>query len=558
MALLLAFIICLQFTFVVGLTASSTVSPTSSSGMISSSGGRAPTSTKECVIVGGGPVGLAAALTLSNHPHYYNVTLIEKATDASRYDPTRAYLYNVNPRGLVWFDRFPEARRELEARSTPSGGPGGTRICYIPADPKTPIVPPKEIGLPDKRDLSYWIPRNAMVGLLEDCCRKQETQRVETNDEQVGSITLKLGTEFESISAYANDRLAVKCKDGSCYDADLVIGADGMDSQVRSCLADQRKNGDSWLQSKASSFRVRKYRSPSTGLRLKSLQFEPNFQLVNSTGEKFATQAESMYVFRGVNSGTTNYMSLGFLPSKDPSLPRPGNINTRPDHDIWKLDTGAHVKEYFAKNFPRIPWDDVVPGEEWDRFAKAKGTTFPFCQYSPGSAVPSPSMQTGVALVGDACHAFPPDIGQGINAGLQDVVALDRALSGKDSRSDESLDSGEDLTVGERLLNYQRNRGPEHKALIRLARCGAPYQYRQPWMRDRIGRFLHTSNVIFRLLLNKLSGGLVPPAAIMIMAKRHELTYRQVMRRAALTSRIIKLALLSLLWWKLFRPFFLA
>ena len=41
----------------------------------------------------------------------------------------------------------------------------------------------------------------------------------------------------------------------------------------------------------------------------------------------------------------------------------------------------------------------------------------------------------GVCLVSDAIHAFPPDIGHGVNAGLADVVALDRALKGQDTVS---------------------------------------------------------------------------------------------------------------------------
>ena len=68
--------------------------------------------------------------------------------------------------------------------------------------------------------------------------------------------------------------------------------------------------------------------------------------------------------------------------------------------------------------------------KEWDEFAKSNGITFPLCQYSPGSAVSSPERDTGVVLLGDACHAFPPDAGQGVNAGFQDVIALDRALRG--------------------------------------------------------------------------------------------------------------------------------
>jgi pyruvate/2-oxoglutarate dehydrogenase complex dihydrolipoamide dehydrogenase (E3) component len=50
---------------------------------------------RTAVVVGGGPVGLAAALTLSNPPHSLNVTVLEQSTidsSVSKYDPTRAYL----------------------------------------------------------------------------------------------------------------------------------------------------------------------------------------------------------------------------------------------------------------------------------------------------------------------------------------------------------------------------------------------------------------------------------------------------------------------------------
>jgi kynurenine 3-monooxygenase len=231
-------------------------------------------------------------------------------------------------------------------------------------------------------------------------------------------------------------------------------------------------------------------------------------------------------------------------------MPRPANVNTRPDHEIWSIQDGSKMKDYFGKVFPRVDWNAMgIADTEWDRFAKAQGTTYPYCQYSEGSAaVPVASQSlSGVCLVGDACHAFPPDIGQGINAGLQDVVALDRVLQGLDIETGKPLpDKNKPARLGEALELYQKNRGPEHKALARLAKIGAPYQYRQSWVRDRFGMFFWTLNVAFRFILNKISGGLIPSVAF-VGLQEHDLSYRQVMRRAAMTSRVLKALLLAAL-----------
>jgi hypothetical protein len=45
---------------------------------------------------------------------------------------------------------------------------------------------------------------------------------------------------------------------------------------------------------------------------------------------------------------------------------------------------------------------------------------------------------SAVVLVGDAVHAFPPDLGQGVNSALEDVFALHRALE----RHNDSLEAG--------------------------------------------------------------------------------------------------------------------
>jgi kynurenine 3-monooxygenase len=299
-------------------------------------------------------------------------------------------------------------------------------------------------------------------------------------------------------------------------------------------------------------FRVRQWTSPASGLRMKVLQFPPGFPISNTTGTFLKTECEMTYAIRSVNKGPRNYMSLGLLPVKDPQMIRPTNVITRPNHEIWKLKGGSEIKEWFKRSFPRLNFDKLIDIKEWDRFSKAQGTTFPKCQFCPGLQVSSPDGSCGVVLVGDAIHAFPPDIGQGINSGLSDVDALDRALQGKDILTNEASDTPP-ASLGDALKEYERVRAPEVRALIRLARFGSPYQYRQPLYRDRVGRILWTMNVALRMILNKLSRGFIPPAAI-VMAQDKNTTFRKIMRRADLTT-VGLTATFAALVWGILRPF---
>jgi kynurenine 3-monooxygenase len=147
-------------------------------------------------------------------------------------------------------------------------------------------------------------------------------------------------------------------------------------------------------------------------------------------------------------------------------------------------------------------------------------------------------------------HAYPPDIGQGVNAGLQDVVALDRALCNIniihriDDATSKEKTSTKTWNLGDALLAYQKNRGPEHAALIRIARFGGPYQYRQPWLRHRIGAMIWTMNFLFRTMVNKLSFGYISPPLLTLLSDP-SLTYRHIMRRADITTFAFQFLLLT-------------
>lgn len=80
------------------------------------------------------------------------------------------------------------------------------------------------------------------------------------------------------------------------------------------------------------------------------------------------------------------------------------------------------MKAYLAETFPQIAIAEEISDEELSRFAQSEGGHFPDPQYCPGlqwvagsDSGEEDGLRTdraGVALMGDAIHAFPPDLGQ--------------------------------------------------------------------------------------------------------------------------------------------------
>ena len=112
----------------------------------------------------------------------------------------------------------------------------------------------------------------------------------------------------------------------------------------------------------------------------------------------------------------------------------------------------------------------------------------------------------------DALHAFPPDLGQGVN------VAFCEEAAAIHTENKESV-------MTRALRHYEEKNIPEVRALIALSRVGAPFQYGKNSMKFR--KFLWIANLTLRMLLNKLTLGVSPkPAIIMMTGVRNLLLQR--------------------------------
>ena len=437
-----------------------------------------PSRPKTAVIVGGGPGGLAAALVLSNvlkpstgeakgiHSNsniksnflFDKIVVLDEAPKEA-YDPTRAYFFNINRRGQTFTNAV---GIDLSKKGT---GVSEFAKFTVPADPFVVFDGTKPFSRPmspqeqENMGTLYWIPRHELVELITDEIEKKQQQCQGMQGE--GAVIefrrnarceyiepTKDGSKVKIVLQAANGNgNTIDGDDGNVLEADLCVGADGANSSVRKSLEDGRFDPLQWSNAERASkrFRLKSYITPSTGLRIKGMRVAPDFAIPKGGTTDFDASDKDQafveigpghnYMLESTTTGSRDKLNLSILAQKDPysMAARPINICTEPNHDIWnpsiikKDDGGKSVKEFFQKAHPRYDWDTIVADDEWAIFAATEGSRFPPCQYSPELYVASKASgasTSGVVLIGDALHSFPPDTGQGVNAAFCDVMAL--------------------------------------------------------------------------------------------------------------------------------------
>lgn len=526
----------------------------------------------DAIIVGAGPTGLAAALEL--HARGARVVIVERSMNPGAFDAEKAFLYNVDGRGQAVLGSLGLLPALLDA----SVSQEEFRIAIVKDSPN-PVGEPVALPTVDiaqrKRTPAQWIPRAKLVELMDAAVAATARQggalpAIErVYGCELASLEPPLASASPQRAATDGGLWSVKLKrvagaEGSSeppleLSTSLVIGADGLGSAVRTQLATLApaleaagtlRAADEGSGCGGGKFSVVKRPCASAGLRYKVLTLPPAFRLARTSDAR--AQPSIAYSLRCTDSAPRP-LKAGMLPLRSDEHGRTANFITKEDHPLWEQTTPELLDAYLRATFPHIPLDAQSLGkDEFARFAANRGGHFPHPQHCTDAAFAPASLRGCAAvLAGDALHAFPPDLGQGVNAGLQDVGAFARSLDAHAvtfSRVGQGEAGADEPPAGlaEAVRAYGRARAPEAAAITRLVQLGYPFQYGQEKFLGKLRQGFWAFNLLLRLSLAKVAPALFD-AQIFTLVQNPDLAYTEILRRANRTTRHLRLIAVSLL-----------
>ncbi|KAI8471204.1 MAG: hypothetical protein J3K34DRAFT_520699 [Monoraphidium minutum] len=512
-------------------------------GAVSGAAGAAPAAPREggsagpplpaavsALIVGGGPAGLAAALQLSARG-WRDVVVLE------RRDSVQSYVYNIDGRGRRLLDRHGLGAALEEAGVS-------TEVVSLLRVQADGAKEEKQQVIKDAKRGTHWLPRAAFVGLLAGALARSEhaaNVRVVTNA-RVSALRRTPGGVEADVSVSppgggAEQVVTIRPR--------LLVGADGAASAVREAL--EAWAADDGALRAAGSFRLVEAPCPSAGLRFKVLPMPPNPVLRDGT----ALPNPSFALLQGRKAAALGPgaapIRLGLLPIKSASDPRTANLITTPGHPIWEVTEGEAMYGVLEDALPQADWRALVPPAVMSRFAASRGGVFPAPTHADGAGAGLGGGGAAV-LLGDALHCFPPDLGQGVNSALLDVLALDAALDatatpaidgggGAEKGGDAAAAGPGGADLGAAAADYQRRQLPEARAICALMPLGFPLQYFNSWRRQ-----VWTLVFLIQTAANKVAPWLVPPATFM-MIQDSSLGYTEILARVRRAQAVGRAAL---------------
>jgi len=471
---------------------------------------------RQVLISGGGPAGLAAAM-LFHKRGWEEIILLERRKSPDEFERGKAFNYQLDARGQRVLQEVGIGHDILKKYGLPNDN---FTITAFKSDGRVKVSKPPI--LIKNRKTSYWTMRTNLLKMLYESVVTLNTD---------GRIKLLYGHKFEDFVENEDGTLSALVRDAEnrtiVFKPELLLGCDGLSSRVRAGLKRLSQSGRGTSEN-PEDFEMEEYPSPSAELKYRVLNLPARFP-VNVEDHKGVDNNEMAYAFYSTYKDTQGKILLFALPVPDPEQPRSVNLILKKDHDFWKLKTTEKVKDYLVEGFPQLDIDNLISADELEEFAALTPGQFPVPQFSRkihDRFANGHGEGMNCLLIGDAAHAFPPDLGMGVNSALEDLFVLNEELDKSES----------DLTAA--CENFQEIRLPENKSLVRLVQTVFPYQYNQsPWHLR-----LWAAKFMIQLGIHKLTFGMIDEPGFML-TQHHLMKFTEMERRKNKADRVFYISM---------------
>lgn len=477
----------------------------------------------DTVVVGGGPVGLAVALGLRQRG--VDCVVVERSHNSAASpnaeinsnrniygDWSKTFTYSIDGRGRSLMDEL-GVTDELKAQSrnyASSGGGSGSFHMMQPNGTKK-TIPGGQVG-----DGSIKLQRSQLVKVLKERLEKYNggsytTAIIEGKVEDISFLPSSAEVRIVPRDGSKSSPQTLTCR--------RIVGCDGINSKVREILATKVSH----------SFRTNSVRCPSANLIFRSIMAPNPKQVSFNDFVSFRGQTGnsiSMLSFHDTVAGGDEYRNL-----------RPLSMARRPNYFLYQCKTVDEVYDALSKEFPQLNAKTSISREAIEAFLHGKGVTFPNPTWTRRAACVVNGVP--IVLVGDSLHHFPPDVGQGLNAGLLDAAHL---LHVEDDMKQQHSNMT-DAEVANALKAFSKERVKEAESICRLIPVANPYyQYNLRSPIDRLGRSIFTAQKAVESKLFRVSENvskalgmpiimMQPSVTALLMKSNPTLAYSDILRK---------------------------